>query len=182
MNIEDRRVRKTKKALREGLAELMLEKELRGITVRELTDKVDIHRATFYAHYKDIFDLYEHMEDAVIDELSAIIVSAPAHSNDGVFNAMMDYVQNNANLCRVFFGNYSFYERISAFLEDKYLEIFQSEMGKAEISKEWRFIVRYHLQGCLAMIDCWVEEDFAYPKEQLTRIIMKADENMDKLL
>jgi len=55
---EDRRVRKTKKALREGLAELLTQKSIQKITVRELTDKVDIHRSTFYANYEDIYDLF----------------------------------------------------------------------------------------------------------------------------
>ena len=39
---DDRRVKKTKKALRNGLAELMVHKGLRNITVRELTDKVQV--------------------------------------------------------------------------------------------------------------------------------------------
>ena len=53
MNIdikEDRRVRKTKKALRESLAELLAEKSIQYISVRELTDKADVHRSTFYAN------------------------------------------------------------------------------------------------------------------------------------
>ncbi|OTO96544.1 hypothetical protein A5852_002511, partial [Enterococcus faecium] len=49
---EDPRVRKTKKALQEGLSEIMIRKELRKITVKELCIKSDIHRATFYSHYK----------------------------------------------------------------------------------------------------------------------------------
>ena len=43
----DRRVRKTKAQLREGLAHLMLEKSIKEITVKELVDKVDINRSTF---------------------------------------------------------------------------------------------------------------------------------------
>lgn len=82
---DDRRVRKTKKALREGLAELMLEKELRSITVRELCDKVDIHRATFYVHYSDIYALYEQLEDAVVNEIGEIIICDPSHTYDELF-------------------------------------------------------------------------------------------------
>ena len=50
----DRRVRKTKSQLRAGLAQLMREKSIREITVKELVDKVDINRSTFYLHYSDI--------------------------------------------------------------------------------------------------------------------------------
>ena len=58
----DRRVRKTKNQLRQGLARLMLEKSLKEITVKELTDLVDMNRGTFYLHYRDIYDLYAQIE------------------------------------------------------------------------------------------------------------------------
>lgn len=40
----DRRVRKTRAQLRQGLAELLKEKSLKEITVKELVEKVDINR------------------------------------------------------------------------------------------------------------------------------------------
>ena len=51
----DRRTLKTKRAIFEALAELMCEKELRQITIRELSDKAEIHRVN---GYKQIVDLY----------------------------------------------------------------------------------------------------------------------------
>ena len=48
----DRRVRKTKTQLRNGLAMLMKEKSVGEITVKELVDQVDINRSTFYLHYQ----------------------------------------------------------------------------------------------------------------------------------
>lgn len=59
----DRRVRKTKAALRAGLIKLMQEKSIREITVRELVDEVDINRSTFYLHYTDIYDMLNKIED-----------------------------------------------------------------------------------------------------------------------
>lgn len=52
----DRRVRKTKKQLRECLTRLLKEKKVQDITVRELTDMADLNRGTFYLHYRDVFD------------------------------------------------------------------------------------------------------------------------------
>ena len=59
----DRRVRKTKAALRAGLIKLMQEKSIREITVRELVDEVDINRSTFYLHYTDIYDMLNKIEE-----------------------------------------------------------------------------------------------------------------------
>jgi hypothetical protein len=55
----DRRVRRTKKLLLQGLKKLMSEKKINKITVTELTKLVDVNRAAFYLYYKDIFDMAE---------------------------------------------------------------------------------------------------------------------------
>ena len=58
---EDRRVRRTKKLLSQGLIELMQHKQVKDITVRELAERVDVNRGTFYLYYRDIFDLLERL-------------------------------------------------------------------------------------------------------------------------
>ena len=62
----DRRVRKTKKILRECLTQLLKEKKIQDITVRELTEMADLNRGTFYLHYKDVFDLLEQTEEELL--------------------------------------------------------------------------------------------------------------------
>lgn len=184
-NTDDRRVRKTKKALREGLAELMMEKDLRSITVRELVDRIDIHRATFYTHYKDIYDLYEQIENAIYDELRNIIVSDPYHSYDDIFKVIIDYVYNNSKICRMFLstnGNRSFYDRVSNFLENRYLEIWKYETKLDTVTEEVQFLIGYHIQGCLAIVSKWAESDYSYHKDKLADIILNIDTNFDKML
>ncbi|MDV9186654.1 TetR/AcrR family transcriptional regulator [Streptomyces sp. SR27] len=53
----DRRVRRTRAALRQALVELVLQKGFHAVTVEEITERADIGRATFYAHYRDKEDL-----------------------------------------------------------------------------------------------------------------------------
>ena len=60
--ILDRRVRKTRRQLKECLTHLLKEKKIQDITVRELAEMADINRGTFYLHYKDVFDLLEKTE------------------------------------------------------------------------------------------------------------------------
>ena len=62
----DRRVRKTKSQLKTGLAQLMREKSIREITVKELVDAVDINRSTFYLHYSDIPGLLAEVENETL--------------------------------------------------------------------------------------------------------------------
>ena len=78
---EDRRVRRTKKLLSQGLIELMQHKQVKDITVRELAERVDVNRGTFYLYYRDIFDLLERLEEDLFEQLNEVIVAALPNCN-----------------------------------------------------------------------------------------------------
>lgn len=184
MNKNDRRVKKTKKALQNALAELMAQKELRSITVQELVDKADIHRATFYSHYHDVYDLYEQLEKGVISELDVIITNDPTHRYESVYNALIDYVFDNASLFRMFLsgkGNTGFQNNIHELIEKKYLNIWLYEEHRTVIVDEMRFLTTYHIQGCLAIISAWAKENFSHSKKEILGLIRKVNENFDKI-
>ena len=65
----DRRVRKTKMQLSQGLARLMQKKSIKEITVKELVDEVDINRSTFYLHYTDIYQMLEKIEEEAMADI-----------------------------------------------------------------------------------------------------------------
>ena len=69
----DRRVRRTRALLLKGLIGLMKEKDIKDISVKELSDLADINRGTFYLHYNDIFDMVEKLEDELFVEFNAIL-------------------------------------------------------------------------------------------------------------
>ena len=69
----DRRSKKTRKLLWEGLAKLLLKHDINEITVKDLTDLVDINRSTFYIHYKDIHDLLLSIEAELLAEFDELL-------------------------------------------------------------------------------------------------------------
>jgi AcrR family transcriptional regulator len=50
---EDRRVKRTRRALREAMVALILERGWDGFGVQELCDRADVARSTFYVHFAD---------------------------------------------------------------------------------------------------------------------------------
>lgn len=74
---EDRRVRKTKKAIQDVFCEMTKEKKLNEITVKELCTKADINKSTFYLHYRDIYDLADSIQSILIRDVCAIIDEYP---------------------------------------------------------------------------------------------------------
>lgn len=55
--VKDRRIQKTHKALRDALASLIGEKPYDAIVVKEILDRANVGRSTFYMHFRDKDDL-----------------------------------------------------------------------------------------------------------------------------
>lgn len=176
----DRRIRKTKKALREGLVELLAEKSIQSITVRELCEKADIHRSTFYANFKDVYDLYAHTEDEIIREISDFFMTDYAFKPNEFFIVLLDYVNKNRKLSRLFFGgniSTAFYERLTGLFKKSCIECWSEEYDVSEVSGEMDFCVQFVLSGSLGAIAKWVSDDFQYPPEKLAAILTEMESN-----
>ena len=53
----DRRVSRSRRALKEALTDLILERGYESVTVQDVIDRADVGRSTFYAHFLDKDDL-----------------------------------------------------------------------------------------------------------------------------
>jgi AcrR family transcriptional regulator len=61
--VENRKTLYTRSVIKDSLYELLEQKPLSKVTVKELCHNADINRSTFYSHYKDVYDLVEQLED-----------------------------------------------------------------------------------------------------------------------
>ncbi|MCP4139652.1 MAG: TetR/AcrR family transcriptional regulator [Chloroflexi bacterium] len=57
----DPRVLRTRKLIVDGFHELLVEKDFQAISVRDITDRATINRATFYAHFVDKYALFDYV-------------------------------------------------------------------------------------------------------------------------
>ena len=65
----DLRVQKTKNAITNAFLELRAVKPLNKISITELSKKAVISKATFYLHYKDVYDLSEQLQNELISDI-----------------------------------------------------------------------------------------------------------------
>ena len=102
---EDRRVRRTKKLLTQALTELMQQKQIKDITVTELTEKADMNRGTFYLYYRDVFDMVEKIEDDMFSALDRIIALHSAdvaeYQTRPILTDLFTLIEENQEMCRV---------------------------------------------------------------------------------
>ena len=97
----DRRCLKTQKAIKNALVELMSEKDISQITVKELAQRADINRKTFYTHYTSIYDVSGEIENEMIQNLKRLIQESCIASRDfatySVFKALNDLIYQDFN-------------------------------------------------------------------------------------
>ena len=77
----DKRIEKTKRAIKNAFMELRTKKSLEKITVKELCDLAYINKSTFYSHYEDIYAL----SDAIEYEMVLTIISSIPNDLDYTF-------------------------------------------------------------------------------------------------
>jgi AcrR family transcriptional regulator len=109
----DRRVVRTKAAIRKALLDLIAEKGFEALTVRDITTRADINRGTFYLHYQDKYDLLQQTEAQVIADLEqlteqpgAFNVPDPTNLSEPVpfLLDLFEYLQTNAALMAAVLG------------------------------------------------------------------------------
>ena len=74
-NPQDRRARRTAVQIKETMFSFMEKKAIHEITVSEICKACQINRATFYDHYRDVFDLVQDMEQDVLLALQELMDS-----------------------------------------------------------------------------------------------------------
>jgi len=182
---EDRRVKKTKRALREGLAELLIKNSIQKITVRELTDKVDIHRSTFYANFTDIYDLYKQTEDTVIQEIIGIFSENYTVNTKAFFEILFKYISENRLVCRMFLGKNvspTFHNCLTDLLKKAYLDCWRNEYGFNGADEELEYYMHFYLSGSLAVVGKWLDGNCEYLTELIIRMFADINDNLGHLI
>lgn len=71
---EDRRVERTRNAIINAFKEMIIEKDFKQITIKELAERANINRKTFYLHYESmeeiLFDLTIEISDNIFQSLN----------------------------------------------------------------------------------------------------------------
>lgn len=175
----DSRVRRTKRLLRQGLTELLKEKSIKKITVRELSERVDINRGTFYLHYKDIYDLVDQIEQELFAEYETILsnynIADLETRPHKIFSDVCGFLYDNREICVALLGDngdINFIFNLRKFLREKCLrDIAQYQTGY-NILQEYNYIYAFFESGTTGIIRYWLEhpEDNKTPEEIATLI------------
>lgn len=179
----DRRVRKTRAQLKEGLARLMLKKSIKEITVKELVDEVDINRSTFYLHYNDIYQMLQQIEEDALEEITQVMKNCPIDSNNtkGAFFFIVQFfniMDSNKDLCRALLGPHgdmAFVERIEDLIARTFLRQLPEQFPKDDPNLKYAYA--FILNGCIGLIRTWLSEPQQKSAEHMAELTYKLIEN-----
>lgn len=171
----DRRVRKTRKQLREGLARLLEKKSIRDIKVKELVEEVDINRSTFYLHYSDIYDMLEKIEEELFQEIQDAMQTHPISADErsrAFICEMFQIMEDNRAICKALCGpngDMAFVARMEEVVGSQAVQVIEP-LFKIE-KKQLRYSYAYCLNGCVGLIKVWLLEDGKETPEQMAKIM-----------
>lgn len=72
----DIRVKKTRRAIQKAFIELLREKPIEKITVKEIAERAEINKTTFYAHYETLDALTDQMEQQTVQMVTEQMTGA----------------------------------------------------------------------------------------------------------
>ncbi|MBB6675200.1 TetR/AcrR family transcriptional regulator [Cohnella nanjingensis] len=187
---EDRRTVRTKKLLRQALLELIEEKGIDRITVRDLTDRAEINRGTFYLHYQDVPDLLDKIKEEVFAGLQAIIsrmyiIRLMAETNEDkpyeVIVELFEYLGEHADFFRVLLspkGDISLALRIKDMMARQMmakLEIWQPREELMLVSREW--LIAYTTSSNIGIIQHWFASGQALSPYEIALVMTRLVKN-----
>lgn len=173
--IMDRRARKTRNDLKVALTNLLVKKNIKEISVKELTDLADLNRGTFYLHYRDIYDLYEQLQNEIYDELR-LIFGKHLNSNRQtalplVVSEIFEFLSKKKELTLVILSS-----------QDSDLLSRIIELGKPKSEGEWHSLLgevnpelyEYHYtfitSGCVGLILSWLTGGMIEPPAKMAEL------------
>jgi len=194
-NKTDRRIVRTRQALRQALMDLVREKGYENVSVEEITQRADLGRATFYLHYHDkeelLLDEFSEMARERVQALSAIPFSQwlPALEDGSLvsenkaappFLLIFQHVTENAQLYQILLKNQSsnrIAERIRAIVTQSINDFVQAKVDSddpiplfAEIPVD---LLAAFFYGALVSSIAWWLENPAYSAEEMSRMFQR---------
>ncbi|MEQ2444768.1 TetR-like C-terminal domain-containing protein [Pseudoflavonifractor sp. CLA-AP-H29] len=157
---ENQRTRLTKRLLRESLLGLLEEKPVERITVKELCERAELNRSTFYAYYQDVVQLYYEMGNELVDALLDYVRDIGADRVQT--EPMLAYIKERREMFALLIYNGQFMD-MNAPLQRRVFEetiryIWPAGAEMSVAGPEWKYILQYMFMGGSGLIHRWVRD------------------------
>lgn len=156
----DRRVLKTKRAIRNAFAELLSQKDINEITIKDIADAADIDRKTFYNYYAGVYQLVDEIENEIVETLTEVIGDTDLRRDIDnphfIFSKLTAIINNDLDFYSPLMrsdGNASLVAKIAAALKKKMRS--SAYLPKSVTDDTLEVMTEYVFSGMLAVYRNW---------------------------
>lgn len=144
----DQRKLKTQQSIQDAFLQLRKEKSLEQISVTELARLARISKATFYLHYRDIYDLSEKLQAAAIKQvLDQITISPSVMDHWPEFaKELMEIMDRDNSALRILFSDAQM-AMIPVLLENQIRHRILQQSSTLHEDTKLSIRLTYHVQG-----------------------------------
>ncbi len=178
---DDRRIKRTKKALKNNLLTLLKEKPISKITVKELTELADINRGTFYLHYTDIFDLYCSIKNDFLEELVTTVTVTPTDTLYIYYLNLFLFLEKHIEISNILNQDNTFTDQIISILKKQYLESWMQWFSNSN-QKHYEYFYCFAAEGSIGIIKHWCQDQKRESPSIMAQILAKFAESGFELL
>jgi len=179
MQKQDRRIRKTQRLLKESLLELMEKKDIKNISVKDITELADLNRGTFYLHYADTYSLLQEMETEVLNDFQNMVnnyrEAFKKASLMPVIIPIIQYIEENKKICNILFENSSsndFVNRFHTLILKNGTAIIKEQYPDAR-DVTLNYFLEFITYGLTGVLKQWLNTDMQEPKEEVAEFVDK---------
>lgn len=175
---------RSKAMLQEAFVTLSAHTDVSKITVSALVKKAGLNRSTFYAHYYDVFDFIDQMEDKLIMALKERQDIDSDPSPRTFMLAVASYLEQNYGLCRSLICSDRGRHFISK-LEQLIIEKIMTDQVVASSIKnhdKLHLSAVYIAAGGAAVLKEWISGTVNMPLEQVVRTLEQLMQTRDDLI
>lgn len=172
---KDRRIGKTQKCIRDALISLIIEKEVSQITVKELAERANINRKTFYMHYSNIEDILDKIENEFIEKLLFVFEKYDSFDSQfdvyAFFRSLNNVINEDFDLYQrlVYANSYNFFViKVKNILKDALVEKYNKKLN---ISKDiFNLYAEYTASGVMSLYIEWFKMNSKLSLEDLAKV------------
>ncbi|MBQ9461661.1 MAG: TetR/AcrR family transcriptional regulator [Clostridia bacterium] len=172
----DRRVIKTRKAIRNAFAKLLSCKDINDITVSDIAELADINRKTFYNYYPGIHKVIDEIENDIVDSFSSVLGEInyrdELENPYTIFEKLTSIINTDMDFYCHFFtmnGNTNMINKIVTLLKEKTKAAMISQTGIDETTAETA--LTFMLCGMMAVFQSWFNSDRKRSIEEISEMI-----------
>lgn len=160
-----KKIKLTKLLFKEALVDLLKDNNISQISIKKLCEKAELNRSTFYAHYIDIYDLLEEVEDDVIEEMP--IISYSQSHNDKEICQFIEYIERNYDKIIILVNNCNFIQKTI----DKSLQYFDSENFDQKDIELFTLMTYFYFGGLFQSLIYWSQNHQYITIKDVSKIV-----------